>query len=375
MFSPRPDNTDMSYYRDTRTYRQDTRECDDDDVGSKQVSCKYIEVGKIDGYLSKGYNRDLRWPKLKKYWGSLDNLLKFGGTACARNSNEAEAVRTAKTRAKRLVTQLTKDFDEENLTGLLGSLGYLKHDGGFKCISTPNTRGKEPETAQVKRKSGPEISRLVFHVKNNTRKEIGIHFKTSPRNRTWPSSNHHWKVSDGESRDFSLPCYKGEKVCWGAWDDTGTWAIGKGKGGCKGCCYMCGGGDAYATLIDSSEQPEEPPVVAQPEYIPPEPSYEEPPPERSTDNATYSGGGSARSCEEVTPGAKRGPRVPAGTYNPAFDLPYSDACYVRWLGGTRGAAGRQEDEAKCYALQGVEILEWSPDGGSNYNMCVFRITG
>lgn len=81
----------------------------------------------------------------------------------------------------------------------------------------------------------------------------------------------------------------------------------------------------------------------------------------------------ARSCGDVTRGALRGPHVPAGPYNDAFILPYENACFVQWPGGNRGAAGREEDARKCRSLPGAEMLEFVPDRGSNFNLCVFRI--
>jgi hypothetical protein len=81
----------------------------------------------------------------------------------------------------------------------------------------------------------------------------------------------------------------------------------------------------------------------------------------------------ARSCSDVTDGAREGPEVPAGTYSRAFTLPYSNACFVQWPGNNRGAAGRAADKEKCYSLDDVDILEYEPDGGSNFNLCGFRL--
>jgi uncharacterized membrane protein len=89
--------------------------------------------------------------------------------------------------------------------------------------------------------------------------------------------------------------------------------------------------------------------------------------------ATCIGDALAVGCGDITPGARMGPDVPAGEYNNAFTLPYDDVCYVQWLGGTRGAAGRDIDERKCRNLKGAELVEFVPDRGQNYNMCIFRI--
>ncbi len=49
---------DMANYKDVPTFRQaPPRECDADDIGSVQVSCRYIEVGSIDGYQIGGHRK------------------------------------------------------------------------------------------------------------------------------------------------------------------------------------------------------------------------------------------------------------------------------------------------------------------------------
>ena len=57
---------------------------------------------------------------------------------------------------------------------------------------------------------------------------------------------------------------------------------------------------------------------------------------------------------------------------PTVHFPYDNACFVQWPANNRGAAGRTADEAKCHNLTGAEFLDFEPDGGSNFNLCVFR---
>jgi hypothetical protein len=82
---------DMADYKDVPTFSQaPPRECEADDTGSVQVSCRYIEVGSIDGYQLGGQRKekDSRWAKLKRYQLGSGTRLKFGGIACARGRTE-----------------------------------------------------------------------------------------------------------------------------------------------------------------------------------------------------------------------------------------------------------------------------------------------
>jgi hypothetical protein len=78
---------------------------------------------------------------------------------------------------------------------------------------------------------------------------------------------------------------------------------------------------------------------------------------------------------DITPGGQDGPTVPAGRYNPEFNIGYSNACFVEWPSNGRGIAGRQDDERKCHDLPNAEFLDYQPDGGTNFNLCVFRPQG
>jgi hypothetical protein len=85
------------------------------------------------------------------------------------------------------------------------------------------------------------------------------------------------------------------------------------------------------------------------------------------------GPGMARSCGDVTPGARPGPNVPEGKYNDAYTLPYSDSCFVQWPGSNAGQPSPEEFERRCHNLSNVRFLEFDGDHGSNFNLCVFQI--
>jgi hypothetical protein len=81
----------------------------------------------------------------------------------------------------------------------------------------------------------------------------------------------------------------------------------------------------------------------------------------------------AKSCGDVAPGAVPGSRMDPDKFTPEFFSKYRDACVVQWVGGTRGAAGREADRQKCMNLPGAKFETFIPDSGSNYNTCVFRL--
>jgi hypothetical protein len=80
----------------------------------------------------------------------------------------------------------------------------------------------------------------------------------------------------------------------------------------------------------------------------------------------------ALACADVTPGAQEGSVVPATPTSVERQLPYSDACWVAWPANNRGIAGREADEQKCNTLPSTKMLEFDPDHGENFNLCVFQ---
>jgi hypothetical protein len=128
----------MEDYKSTPMYKNVAKECTEDDLGVRQVSCRYTEIGSLDGNFTVKDRTDPRWQKIQKYWNNPGLFLKFSGVACARGSLEAEANKIAMDRAQRLVTSLTVAFEGAYFTGYLHG-GYRKRDFGWKCVATANT--------------------------------------------------------------------------------------------------------------------------------------------------------------------------------------------------------------------------------------------
>ncbi|AZO55200.1 MULTISPECIES: hypothetical protein [unclassified Mesorhizobium] len=307
-------DVDMSYYKHTPYFAFKADECGSSDVGSVQMSCKYIEVGTINGSLSEGQKQDPRWPSLNKYWGSLDNLLKFAGTACARSSLESEAQSIAKVRARNIVTKMTRDFDEQNLDGRLSNLGYLKHAGGFYCVKTKNTYDgqrtvsasptvndllpnyKPPNSSS----NAPHPRTIRYTVINDDRFELGGIF-FSQQGGSWPGHGKEFKFPAGQTRNVSLACAPKEKVCYGVWRDNNTdiyWGVGAdGKDTCTDCCNTCG---ANRTLRFGDRGPRQ-----EPQQSAPVASAEQPSPQQS------SGGGmnAAEAIDAISAGIQLGTAI------------------------------------------------------------------
>jgi hypothetical protein len=267
--------SDISYYKDVPTFRMDTKECDSEDVGSVQVSCKYIEIGTIDGYLSVADRRDPRWPSLEKYWNNTQNWLKFAGIACARDPIEAEATRTAMSRAQNLVSRLTADWDEETFTGSLKSAGYRKDDYGFKCVTVPNNAEQTvdaPESTpddQVASDTetpppSPPSNVATFVVTNNDRYTVGLEFTSqSRRDAVWPGDNRQYTLAGEQT--YNLNCQPGEKICYGAWRENQrvTWGTGRNnRESCEHCCVTCGGRLEVSLSDGGADVPLQDPNVA-----------------------------------------------------------------------------------------------------------------
>jgi hypothetical protein len=258
---------------------------------------------------------------------------------------------------------------------LLGQMNNLFNFDENDPPSAPEHRTSQPPI----RNENSEPTTVTFVLHNQDRYTLGVVFYSMNRLSQWPGNNQEYRLE--ENATYPLSCEAGEKICFGAWRDRQTmyWGIGHDRHqGCQHCCAVCGsrfetslsdgGDDHFYAPAQTASRPNPTPANSggfRPTDPNPPDDDPSPPPQRS----------SPASCEDITPGAQQGPTVPAGRYNPEFTLPYSSACFVQWPGNERGAAGRQEDEQKCHNLSNAEFLDFEPDGGSNFNLCVFRPLG
>ena len=83
---------DLKRFDRFATYDFKTTECDDDDKGPYQYSCRNIETGDISGYIqSAKLEEDATGRFLGKYWGTGDRERERQSTALVVNVNSLDA--------------------------------------------------------------------------------------------------------------------------------------------------------------------------------------------------------------------------------------------------------------------------------------------
>lgn len=86
---------------------------------------------------------------------------------------------------------------------------------------------------------------LTWHFKNNH--ESIVDFELYADNGKWPGKGSVYSLDDGSTRNVTISCDRGEKICYGAWvrgTESSSWGAGKGgQESCKSCCYICGTGE------------------------------------------------------------------------------------------------------------------------------------
>ena len=95
---------------------------------------------------------------------------------------------------------------------------------------------------------------MAWKVKSNYKYKVQVAFYSQTRKHEWPGGGEAYDVNDFADHDYTIACNNGEKICLGAWA-TGNaskyWGVGfRDKHGCKGCCYICGGGPLPRQVLD-----------------------------------------------------------------------------------------------------------------------------
>lgn len=263
---------DMSYYKNSPTTLRGEQECTDEDSGFHQVSCRYIEVGSIDGWLDVHQQAALKQVRLDKYWNNAGTYLKFAGVACGRGDSAQEARDLALGRGKMIVKRLIESFEEDNLSEELRKhASYREVDAGGSCVDTPNTREasvsqeaaddsdedvddladdlaeemeqlrQEAEREEERQREAQRARTATFVLRNDDRYKLGVKFFSIGTSRVWPGGGQQYVL--GNEGTYRLACEPGEKICLGAWRNyqTHEWGVGRsGKAGCQGCCTTCG---------------------------------------------------------------------------------------------------------------------------------------
>jgi len=289
---------DLKRFERFATYDFKTQECESDEKGRFQFSCKKIETGDVSGYLKADtFKKNATGRFLEKYWGTGDRL-KFIGIACGRGDTEDSAKKTASFRAQELVRRAVEGMETNVLIGDFQPLGYRKDEDRSRCVAVPrgketasndssppdlgsplddaddvSTSNAEAENFERQRRERQEreerqrlaaererqSTMLVFDVKSLDKYAVELSFFSDTyRNRVWPGGSQIYLLKDSNVHTYRLNCRKGEKICYGAWrrgNPDSWWGAGYGgRKGCTNCCHICGGSASH-TLMAGAETP------------------------------------------------------------------------------------------------------------------------
>jgi len=94
--------------------------------------------------------------------------------------------------------------------------------------------------------STSQLVNMTWSFRNSHPNIVFMQLYAQHTNRVWPGPTEYYKLDDSASHEARIKCWEGEKICYGAWtgDGSSQWGVGRNnKGGCKGCCVVCQGGD------------------------------------------------------------------------------------------------------------------------------------
>ena len=100
--------------------------------------------------------------------------------------------------------------------------------------------------------AGARAETDTWIIRNDYYYAIELEFYSQDYDRAWPGGSEVYVLRDGKFHQFTLECYAGEKICYGAWvegDIYTYWGAGyAGQEGCDNCCSICDGGTREITL-------------------------------------------------------------------------------------------------------------------------------
>jgi hypothetical protein len=94
--------------------------------------------------------------------------------------------------------------------------------------------------------SAAQAESLTWTLQNDSGEFALLRFYSKSRNAVWPASNRAYNLpADGQTYTFSLNCFAGEYICYGAWIGRTPhigWGAGlTGRNACDQCCNHCNG--------------------------------------------------------------------------------------------------------------------------------------
>jgi hypothetical protein len=118
----------------------------------------------------------------------------------------------------------------------------------FRSLPTKRRAATLVLTAMTGLFSGQALAAdVTFIMKNSHENAVEVELYSQDRKHVWPGGNEVYYLDDGDSKQISLSCQQGEKICYGAWvsgDKQTYWGTGpNNKETCEDCCYTCEGGE------------------------------------------------------------------------------------------------------------------------------------
>ena len=81
---------------------------------------------------------------------------------------------------------------------------------------------------------------FTFVVQNNHYYAVEIRFFSADRTLVWPEPGLVWTNRSSVPERYTLSCYQGQRVCFGASAGRAYWGMGvNGNYGCASCCRFC----------------------------------------------------------------------------------------------------------------------------------------
>lgn len=81
---------------------------------------------------------------------------------------------------------------------------------------------------------------FTFVIQNNHPFAVEVQIYSPIRRWVWPEVNRVWVNRSSQPERYTISCFAGEQVCYGAASGTFYWGVGlHGRYGCISCCHTC----------------------------------------------------------------------------------------------------------------------------------------
>ncbi len=86
---------------------------------------------------------------------------------------------------------------------------------------------------------------ITFEIRSHHPNIVQLEFYSQNRPHAWPGGNSAYELRDSQYHAYTLDCFYGEQICYGAWvkgNENTYWGTGMNDSySCHDCCGMCDG--------------------------------------------------------------------------------------------------------------------------------------